>query len=777
MGSLLFKYLKDKATNDDTKDEWVYFDGQKKACSYQKLYEVVLKKIDYFKSLGWEKVYLLAMNDMETISSLIALLEIGVSPIIINGNQFANSEMYSNDWQKEIDSKYHIINDHFGTKFDLFELEKLVDDLDNITRFDKPGNNKIGIFTSGTLSSPKVIYTSEGTLINKVFESNYVNENRIMYNTAPLSTISGLFTNVFTPIISPNTKSIINNSFDPVFAILATDVYLPRNYSDTFKNTIAIKNKRIKRIFTYGEQNSNALFDFVRKKINGLPENVFINVYGLTECGGLISEIEEKNMQELHIYFLDIQNDTIIYSYNDRTFYKKVGNNITVLKRKEKKEYLKKTYTKYLPCGFINNKIHIKDNNCIGECLVNDYNTQDIITIVDGKFYVIGRKKYLDKNYYLANYDSELSSLTNRICATFTDKDNNLCVAVRCSIEDEDNVFRDHTAYFRRLVIEAPRIRKLIQEKYPNIKKTIFLPSNKFKLSGGIKKVKRDHLEMYLDYGRMIDDRIDNFEIYLRKNIHKCFLNTIGRIPRYKVLPDKNILISKQDVTLEQIVDVLDALGIVAIDEDQNYYKIIYNDSYFFNDDNDFFDNHLYSFYERWSHLYDDDTLELYKECAKYNLLIQRLAIDNKIITLNIDGHTLDLHGSMRDIYVYCIRGISSNGETIIIPYYAIDNEKLLKADYEDNLDFEKERLKNRQKVLEIIKNYLDYQFDEIEIIAPIPTSTISHDYDFLYDIIHVGEDGYTDLKSYIHQIIKNTYLYSLRNDCYLVIKNKQIIK
>ena len=64
MESLLFKYLKDKATNDDTKNKRVYFEKKSNGCTYEMLYEAVLKKIENFKKLNWQNPYLLALNDL-----------------------------------------------------------------------------------------------------------------------------------------------------------------------------------------------------------------------------------------------------------------------------------------------------------------------------------------------------------------------------------------------------------------------------------------------------------------------------------------------------------------------------------------------------------------------------------------------------------------------------------------------------------------------------------------------------------------------------------------
>ena len=634
-----------------------------------------------------------------------------------------------------------------------------MDDVTNLEKcevINKPGNGMIGIFSSGTLSSPKVIYLDEKTLIDKVFESNYVNDERIIYNTAPLSTVSGLFTNVFAPFVSNNTKALLNNRFSPILAAISTDVYLPRNYADTFINTNPIDNKKIKRIFTYGEQNSFAIFDFIREKISDLPQNVFVNVYGTTECGGLVSEIEEKDMKELHIYYLDILKDMVIYSYDDQTIYKKIGNDVTIIDEKDKQELTKYYKTKYLPCGFISNKIKIKDNNCIGECLVNDFNTGDIITIIDDKFYVIGRKNDLDKNHYLANYDSELSSQSGRICATFIDDDNNLCVAIRCSLDKEDNVFRDHTTYFRRLLTEAPKIRKFIQERYPNIKKMIFLPNFAFKLSAGIKKSNRKELNKYLKYGEMINERIDHFDEILIENVSRRFKGLLGYVPDFKITENHDILVNKKQIKLEQIVELLNDLYIVMVDEEGDYYKLFYDDSYFFSEIS------LKNLYiPDDDGLYDEARLTFYRECARFNIFIEKLAIDNNIRSLNIDDPHLSLYKYLINTDTFFFEGTNKEGKIILIPYYCHEVHNGIQENGKNDIYHEQKRIENRQKAMKMIKDYKDYEFHEFKLSIPLPTSLLTNRYDILFDVINVNDDnnGDTSLKNHVHRIIKNTYL------------------
>ena len=334
MGSLLFECLKDKATNDATKNNCIYIDSDKKKYTYSEIYDLTLRRINLYRDNKKYKnpQYLLALNNIRSICSLIALLELGFSPIIINGYQAKS--IHEKDGKSTItqilfDFQNNIINDHPTVRFDNNKLREAITQSENSTIVNEPGNGKIGIFSSGSMN-PKIVYVDEELLMDKVFESKYVNEERIIYNTAPLSSVSSVFTNVFCPIVSYHTKSLLGDNFNVDDACLATDIYLPRNFLDIFQNSEKKEDNNIKRIFTFGEQNSKAFFNFVRKKIN-LPKNVFVNVYGTTECGGLVSEIEEKDLKELHVYYYNVDTDTVVYSYDDFHVYKRCGNTIKSL--------------------------------------------------------------------------------------------------------------------------------------------------------------------------------------------------------------------------------------------------------------------------------------------------------------------------------------------------------------------------------------------------------------------------------------------------------------
>ena len=750
MASLLFKCLKDKATNDETKDKIIYIDKDFKEYSYKDLYDLVCPKIDEFnkhKMFG-NKRYLLTLNDIYSISSLIALLETDYSPIIIDGNQYliVNEQPLKDKIILNNIQDSFILTDHQISKFDNKVLYDSLWNKSYIFKKANPSNRCIGVHTSGSGYEPKTIFIDENVLINKVFESKYVNEDRIIYNVAPLSSISGVFTNVFVPIISDNTKCILNKDFDVNNAIQATHVYLPRNYSDIFSYENRIENDiNIKRIFTFGEQNSKAMFNYIRSKLL-LPDNVFVNVYGTTECGGLVSEIEEKDLTELHVYFCGLQNDSLIYSFDDISFYYKRGNYVRKLAKEEISEYPISSFTSYLPCGFTNSKITIDGRKCVGDCVVDGYETGDIVANVDDKYYIIGRKRNLIQNRNLANYDNELTALINRTCATITDKNNELHLIIRWSIDDNENPLKDHTRYFRDLVKESKSIIEKVREHYPMINYIEFLSSIFFTLSNGLKKVNRQNLFFFHEFAVELRTKIDHFDELFKEYINRAFINNLGYVPNYYIDDEYNIRINKNDISLEQIVDLFNDLNIVFFYEENGYYKIIYNDKIFFD--------------SAYRHNYKQIELDYYKRYAKSNLLQEKLAADKKIATFNIETEYPKIYDDFVENYVFSKVGIDNNGNTIIIPYYSIEPDK-----HFSELRNSEEKRNAEKRILDILnKYYAHINFVDHEMYVPFKKCVENTRDSFIGDFINLNEHEI----NYAHDVIKRAYLYKEKHNDYL---------
>ena len=752
MGSLLYKYLKDKATNDLKKDRVVYIDEKLNFTSYEQLFALVNARIEYYKNKKWSQTpNLIVLNNIHSISQIIALLELGYSPIIVNGLPLKTIEQKDalNALSEILFSfNNNTINDNPYIKFDIEKERETLEKIKNSTIINSPANGMIGIFTSGSQGNPKVAYTDERLLIDKVFESKYVNKHRIVYNPATLSSVSGLFSNVFMPIVSDDTCNILSDNFDFTLAIRSTDLYMPRNYQEVINHTNRFEGRNnIERIFFYGEQNSKDMFKYIREKIL-LKDNVFINVYGSTECGGLVTEIEEKDIKVLYVYHYDYDKDTLIYSYGDGTKYIKIHNQTKRLDKDEDLKYPRKYSTQYIPCGFINDKLSLVGNhNCIGELKVDKYNTEDIAAFIDGKLYILGRKNNVLRNHFIANYDSQISSLTKKVCTSFLDNYNNVCLAVRCFTEEE-NDFKDNSTYFRQLTKEYEKIIRIIRTAYPMIDKIIFLPSHKFKLSDGVKKTFRESLVELVPYGEEILYKLAHFEELLKKHIETVCLNKLNYIPEYKLVSNHNIAFSKKTISDGQMALLLNDLSIIALYEDDEYIYVLYDDSFFFDNSK--------------GRKYTNNQIERFQLYAKYHFLKEKLAVENHDRYLKcLNNNAPHLYNNFYDVDIFCRFGTTEDGNTILIPYFYACLET---KDNDLNIYNNEKCEHNLNAIYNIIKTkYPDVQFCEESLFAPLPIDVVKKMNNNIGQEIIIDDNGeimnYTNdqLNNYVMTIIKNS--------------------
>ncbi len=761
MESLLFNYLKDKATDEVTMNNLAYTTDDHQKYTYKDLYQLVLNKIsNYQKKDVWGKTpYIIVRNDIRSIANLIALISLGYSPLIINGDGIipieedgrlvdikttikeTNADNMINRMTYSMENK--IVNDYISFNLDMKKLDQRIQKNKSSIKVGEPGFGKIGICTSGSMGDPKTVFIDEKTIIDNIFSSKYNNRYRKIYNQAPLSSISGLTTNLFMPIVGSATEVQLTNKFNMLKARFATDVYLPRNFLDYITPYAIEAEIEIEKIFIYGEQNSEAVIKKIRDSIN-LPPNVFVNVFGTTECGGLVCECEEEDFKDnvLYVYYCDIDNDTIVYSIKNREVHKKVGDKDIRLTRDKAEEYLKSGGTKYIPCGKNSNRITIDKNKTIGECIVdNKHNTEDIITILNGRIYVLGRKKHINENRYLANPDGEIASLINKNCATFTDENNNLCLAIRYDFKDPDKFNDKQANYFRRLLKEYKKVVDIINHKYPyQINEIFFFPEYKFTLSAGIKKPQRNQFKPLVNEGRQTNYRLEHYDEVLKKQFELVCQKQLGYVPKYRLNEGKSILIDKDSITEEQIVDLINDLKIVLVlcEYETGDYYIMYDDSYFF-DDAVLRNNRL-----------SDFQLEYLKRCAKYGIFKEELALINNEYAAK-DGvfNYYDAPHFWERLSIYYRIATTEDNKTIIIPFHAIEAETDKKT---RNLKipipgvrnfFEDQKQEHEDKANTFISEaYPNLVFTTERIIVPLPTSEINH-LDYLGKTIEIdNNDG-----------------------------------
>lgn len=687
MKSKLFDYVKEKALDDKTKNINVYIQGKNEPAiidafhkyntrflspseltkflqlpifntqvTHSTFYKLVLKKIDEYKQKNLEPTpYLMVHNTYESIAELVALLELGYSPILINAYDHMHKafrEMHLNDQDKiVIEKKIEDYYEHIPYIHD--KLEKTINDIQNSFIINSPKEGSIGIFSSGSTGNPKIIFVPEEKIINNILSSKYANENRSLYNTSSVSNVSGLVTNVFMPFVLDRAICHLSDSFSFKEALNCSDIYLPRNFIDSLPDNYENVYNRIKRIFILGGVNNLDIVRTVRDKIN-LGKNVFVNVYGCTECGGLISEFEEKDFDELTINHFDIKNDSIIYAYRypngkveGGSLYKdskSLLHNIGDVKGLVRRDI------KVIPCGRLSeNKIKIDGIN-IGECIVDGYHTGDIGVVFNDKIYILGRKEALEKQQIAGVRDASVSASAGYTCSTITNEYGNLCIVVKYTISDNKD---DNTLYFRNLITKSKEIKdKIIRDH--NLYDIVFLTDDKFVESPGLKKPITSSIEIYLNYCRKLNNILNNFDSYLSEHVNTVCEEKLGYIPKWTYTKDF-IIFNKNDINLEQIVDLFNDLHVILVEEKDNHYYIYYDDKYFF-------DPNL-------GRKYSNEDLLKYKESVKNGFLFEQLVMDNDRYVSNLSYKVTNKIPRLSKAKVYFIEGTLDNGDTILLPY------------------------------------------------------------------------------------------------------------
>ncbi len=685
MKSKLLDYIKDKALNNFTKDQIVYRQTDDESSlitlyrikpyttmtlkdtqdilfstgsiTYAKFYKEVLKKIEHFKTMSLDKSpYLLVFNDYNSVANLVALLYLGYSPILINGHECMIAFPGHDDYLEEQTSfleENKIINDYKYICLQKKKFANMIDNIKNSKIINEPKEGSIGVFSSGSSGNPKIVYVSEEKIINNILSSNYVNEDRGLYNVSSMSNISGLVTNVYMPFVLKNCGCHLSNTFYLENALKYKDIYLPRNIQDYLPKNKMVDGSNIERIFILGGINNTDTVNEVRKKIK-LKDNVFVNVYGCTECGGLISEFEEKDFNELTIYKFDINGDYILYGYTYSNGQKEIQKKYGLKKESLYMGDIKGVDSngiKVIPCGLASeNKIQINGKN-IGECIVDGYHTGDIGVIFDNKIFILGRKEYLEKYQAIGSFDAAMSGAAGFTCSTFINEYRILSAAVKYPIYSKEY---DKTTRFRELVSNHKNIVTAIRNIH-YVDDVIFLTESEYNESSGLKKPIISSIQGYLKKGRELNNRLDHFYEYLGNHIGDVCKEKLGYIPKWKIT-DKHILLSKKDITLEQIPDLLNDLSIVFVDEDDNNYIIYYDDRYYFAPNK--------------GKYYTDEEIAMYKEYAKHNLFIERLAQENNDYAETLSYELKKPLKTMKKAIVHCMEGITENGDVILIPYY-----------------------------------------------------------------------------------------------------------
>lgn len=437
----LYDLLKKKAEDPYTKDRVVYyeFDSSIEEYTYNDVYELVNKYIEFFNNCNYKgkTLYVMVDNSVKSVAIFIAMLKVGVIPILINCENFYHYEIVS---KKDIKSNICSIDFFDATKHGTYELIKksyfleiyiksLNINLDSL-KIDK--ESKFCILTSGSISGkPKMVIIYGDDLLKK--EKTYYNsiKSEYFYTYIPISSISSIVYNILLPLYQ--NKKIILMTYLSFYGLQNKDVSLlvPRDILDFFNSVYYDKNRQynfsnINKLYLSGEINNLDFIKKMREKMPELKENVFVNLYGSTEALGIISYCEENKFKPIYINQLALANGEFIYTFDKVNFYKRKFINNTFQDEKINLEYDDFIYFECLPVS--ENKVdNVIIENDFGEIIYNDKRTGDIGIYVNSQLYIICRENEVveieNKKYYLTAIENLFSKFTELSCVAIKHED------------------------------------------------------------------------------------------------------------------------------------------------------------------------------------------------------------------------------------------------------------------------------------------------------------------------------------------------------------------
>ena len=317
--SKIYECLKRKAEDHNYQNKPFYiqdsFLAKKTYTEYtwDDLYHFVNQTIDYFKSNGLTNqiCFLVVNTSFADIVTLIAMMEVGIKPIIVNSDMlydlYSDKKISNNkDFPYEIipsvtfnDGIVSIPNNYVLDKRPIDDEVKIVDkdkiinilydsfnidDIKNLKEFD------FAILTSGTTGKGKVFSIKENDLINRIFNKYDLSKEETFVSQNPISAISGLLFSLYIPIIGDNKKVYVGN-------LLFTDrdkinnhlnIIVPSNYLSKFgasnKNMALLADnekgsltKKIDQITLLGDRASINVIKLIRRSLYRLPKGKIYN--------------------------------------------------------------------------------------------------------------------------------------------------------------------------------------------------------------------------------------------------------------------------------------------------------------------------------------------------------------------------------------------------------------------------------------------------------------------------------------------------------------------
>lgn len=764
--SILYYLLKKKAEDSSTKDAIMYREIEKKdeKYTYSEVYKLVNKYVDFFSKCNYKNksLYVIVDNSIKSIAVFIAMLKVGIIPILININSFYDHLKFS---KKNIICKKSNIDFFDATKYGPYNLnervyafEKYINSLNlNLDSLTTDKKSKFCILTSGSTSGkPKMVTIYEKDLLRKDKTCYNSIKSEYFCTYIPISSISSIVYNILLPLYT-NQKIILMRFLD-LYALQNKSVSLlvPRDILDFF-NSIYYDERRqynfsnIDKMYLSGEINNLGFIKEIRKKMPTLKENVFVNLYGSTEALGIISCCEEKKLKPIYINQLALANGDFIYTFDKVNFYKRKFINNTFQDEKINLEYDDFIYFECLPVS--ENKVdNIRIENNFGEIIYNDKRTGDIGIYVNNQLYIICRKTEVveieKKKYYLTAIENLFSKFTG-LKVTALKHNNEINVIVNF-ILDEKNMtnIKDIISLIKKSYDLTNKL------SYLPLSLPIFVDSGHINKSSAMKKIIKSDLISVIENRDKYEYYIDDYERCLINKL-QLIINNITSNNIDVVEHQKNNLfrIKKTDTfNIKQLVLLFNEFGLNNIYEQNDYFYFIVSDDIIITDIN--------NKNKKWrKKVYNVEySCELYKD-------------DKKKFYDYING--IDMYKNYSNLII--IGRKEFRGDKIIFRPILIDKERNVNIDDYDSLDYSYIYFSfhdNENKKIDYIPTE-----QEIEEKRKILWNFLNHEYsinsdkDFFIDGVKTEKKRHIVYKELYNLLTNHVWNFYLENNKYEKIK------
>ncbi len=473
----IYEYLKEKANNPISQNKVCYavnnfFETTSIPSKYtfKEVYDIINECIILLKQNGFDKykdkpVFIPSASIFEDNIMMISLMELGVKPILIQKDSIyvfnkKRNQRKKDDYKFEVapaikvgtNHKISIINDYVFRDNDVGysdnvinincdRIKALIENNYDLTNLNN-NNYDFALSTSGTTGKKKIIPLNEDIFIDKIKQKYELYNSELYICQNPICSISGLLFSLYLPIIGNNKSAYSSASFDNAIGSLDYD-YVNLITSTIFFEESTTLNRyipkisddiveKINKITLLGSKADHNIYSFLHSIYPSVKDGDIVNFYGRTENYGLISKINENEMNLVYIYHRRLSHNHIIYSYDKEKVYENFYYNGKVITKESRIKYSDYSFTEIPSVANTNNlSINIDiDNGIFGEIIADGLKTGDFGFKLNNNIYLMCREKDLLKKGNIWVHLPSLEDNYNKIIAHLLPNEDVHCYCV-----------------------------------------------------------------------------------------------------------------------------------------------------------------------------------------------------------------------------------------------------------------------------------------------------------------------------------------------------------